>query len=92
MLAMSGYGDTPTVADVPIRIDRMSETPTYQQLANELRRLIKIGQLRSGDRLPSIHELMSETGLAQNTIRSGVAVLREEGLVVTSPGRGVFVR
>ncbi|HET9898928.1 MAG TPA: winged helix-turn-helix domain-containing protein [Streptosporangiaceae bacterium] len=77
---------------MPIRIDRMSETPTYQQLANELRRLIKIGQLRSGDRLPSIHELMSETGLAQNTIRSGVAVLREEGLVVTSPGRGVFVR
>ncbi len=42
--------------------------------------------------LPSIHELMAETGLAQNTIRSAVAVLREEGLVVTAPGRGVLVK
>ncbi len=91
-LAMSGRGDGPTVADVPIKIDRMSEVPTYRQLADELRRLIRTGQLKSGDRLPSIHELMAETGLAQNTIRSAVAVLREEGLVVTAPGRGVFVR
>lgn len=80
------------MADVPIKIDRMSEVPTYRQLANELRRLISAGQLKSGDRLPSIHELMAETGLAQNTIRAAVAVLREEGLVVTAPGRGVFVR
>jgi GntR family transcriptional regulator len=92
MLAMPGYGDRPTVAGVPIRIDRLSEVPTYRQLADELRRLISSGQLKSGDRLPSIHELMAETGLAQNTIRSAVAVLREEGLVVTAPGRGVFVR
>lgn len=80
------------MADVPIRVDRLSEVPTYRQLAEELRRLITSGQLKSGDRLPSIHELMAETGLAQNTIRSAVAVLREEGLVVTAPGRGVFVR
>ncbi len=92
MLAMPGDGDRPTVADVPIRIDRMSEVPTYRQLADELRRLIASGQLKSGDRVPSIHELMAETGLAQNTIRSAVAVLRDEGLVVTAPGRGVFVR
>lgn len=89
---MPAQGDEPTVADVPIKIDRMSEVPTYRQLADELRRLIRTGQLKSGDRLPSIHELMAETGLAQNTIRSAVAVLREEGLVVTAPGRGVFVR
>jgi len=92
MLAMSSCGDGPTVADVPIRIDRLSEVPTYRQLANELRHLISTGRLKSGDRLPSIHELMTETGLAQNTIRSAVAVLREEGLVVTAPGRGVFVK
>ena len=92
MLAMSGTGDGPTVADVPMKIDRLSEVPTYRQLADELRRLISTGQLKIGDRLPSIHELMAETGLAQNTIRSAVAVLREEGLVVTAPGRGVFVK
>lgn len=89
---MSGTGDGPTVADVPIKIDRLSEVPTYRQLADELRRLISTGQLKGGDQLPSIHELMAETGLAQNTIRSAVAVLREEGLVVTAPGRGVFVK
>jgi DNA-binding GntR family transcriptional regulator len=92
MLAMPAQGDTPTVPGVPITIDRMSPVPTYRQLADQLRAMVTSGELKSGDRLPSIHDLTQQTGLAQNTIRAAVDVLREEGLVVTAPGRGVFVR
>lgn len=82
---------------VPIVIDRMSEEPAYRQLAAELKRLIAEGKLPVDDvtgkmRVPSIHDLIRDTGLAQNTIRNAIAVLREEGIVVRVPGRGVFVK
>ena len=85
------------MAGVPIVIDKMSEVPAYLQLAAEIRRLIGAGELpvdeeRGKMRVPSIHDLIRETGLAQNTIRHAIALLRDEGLVVRVPGRGVFVR
>lgn len=96
---MPDAGDAPTVAGVPIRIDRLSKTPTYVQLAAELRRIIadhpdelKDDELTGTKKLPSTHELMRETRLAQNTIRSAIRILDGEGLVVSVPGRGVFVR
>lgn len=96
---MPDAGDAPTVAGVQIRIDRLSKTPTYQQLAAELRRVIaehpeklENDELAGARRLPSIHELMRDTGLAQNTIRAAIKILADEGIVVTVPGRGVFVR
>jgi GntR family transcriptional regulator len=96
---MRDTGDTPTVAGVPITIDRLSKVPTYRQLAAELRRVIAehpeelaVDELTGNRRLPSIHELTRETGLAQNTIRAAVKILDDEGIVVSVPGRGVFVR
>lgn len=94
---MPASGNTPTVSGVPITIDRLSEVPAYRQLAAELKRLIEDQALPVDEtvgkmRVPSIHDLIQETGLAQNTIRNAIAVLREEGLVVRVPGRGVFVK
>lgn len=89
---MPGAGHAPTVAGVPVKIDIKSPVPTYRQLADELRKLIAAGKLGPGDKLPSLHDLVQETGLSANTIRAAFRVLKEEGLVVTAPGRGVFVR
>jgi GntR family transcriptional regulator len=79
-----------TVARVDI--DRTSERATYLQLADILRERIKSGELKSGERIPSVHDLVIETQLADATIRKAVRVLRDEGLVKTAPGRGVYVR
>lgn len=96
---MRAPGDTPNVAGVPISIDRLSKTPTYIQLANELRRVIAehpeelaMDELTGTRRLPSTHELMRTTRLAQNTIRAAIKILDEEGIVVSVGGRGVYVR
>lgn len=75
-----------------VDIDRTSETATYIQLAAILRQRIKSGELKSGDRMPSVHDLVIETQLADATIRKAMGVLRDEGLVRTAPGRGVYVR
>lgn len=55
-----------------------------------LRERIAGGEITSV--LPSLTDLTQETGLAPNTIRRAVKILRDEGLVYTVPGRGTFVR
>jgi GntR family transcriptional regulator len=77
---------------VAIKINPQSPVPTFRQLADQLRAMIRSGDLASGDWLPSIYQLREETGLSQPTIRKAVDVLRDEDLVQTAPGRGVYVK
>jgi DNA-binding GntR family transcriptional regulator len=76
---------------MPISINKKAATPTYLQLAAEIRRLIGEGELGPGDALPSLYELVASTGLSHSTIQRAVGVLKEEGAVVSAPGRGVYV-
>ena len=45
-----------------------------------------------GVQLPSYQELADSWGVAINTAKSAVGLLRDEGLVVVRPGKGTFVR
>ncbi|MFB9835961.1 GntR family transcriptional regulator [Actinoallomurus acaciae] len=72
-------------------IDPDGATAPYLQLAALLRTRIESGAIGPGRRLPSQTELEAETGLSRSTIKRAVEVLKNEGLIVTSPGRGLFV-
>lgn len=59
--------------------------PVYLRIADELRRAHK-----PGEQLPSVPKLAEQWGVARETIRSAIDVLRSEGLVVSWQGRGTF--
>jgi len=69
----------------------MDPTPLYTQLADILRDMIKSGELQPRAPLPSESYLQQEQGVSRGTVRMAVAILRDEGLVVTIGGRGTFV-
>ena len=73
-------------------IDHGAATPVYQQLAAILRARITSGELPPGRVLPSESTLMQEHGIARETARKAVRVLRDEGLVRIVQGRGAYVR
>jgi GntR family transcriptional regulator len=52
---------------------------------------IERGELEPDRPIPSEVQLEQEFGVARATARKAVAVLREEGLVVTVPGLGTYV-
>jgi GntR family transcriptional regulator len=79
------------MGDDRLVIDLRSPEPSYQQLARQLRDRIRAGTYAPGGPLPSITYLTGETGLAVNTVRRAVALLADEGYVVTVPGRGTYV-
>ena len=69
-----------------------SDLPGFLQIAAQLRHDIAAGAYPPGSKLPSETELVRAFGVARMTVRAGLAELRNEGLVVSEQGRGVFVR
>jgi GntR family transcriptional regulator len=65
--------------------------PKYQQIADRLRAQIGSGALEPGQRLPSEPDLAAEYGASRNTVRLAIALLINQGLVVTRQGLGTFV-
>ncbi len=65
--------------------------PPYRRIAGEIRRRIAVGELRPGDPVPSARQLTREHGVAIATATKVLAVLRDEGLVLTRPGAGTVV-
>jgi DNA-binding GntR family transcriptional regulator len=72
-------------------IDREGPVPPYRQIAAQLRAQIASGAIPVGRRIPSLVELEQTYGVARDTLRKAVQVLKDEGLVETVNGMGVFV-
>ncbi|GAA1772776.1 GntR family transcriptional regulator [Streptomonospora arabica] len=72
-------------------IDREGPVPPYRQIAAALRERIADGTIPPGRRIPSLVELEAEFGAARDTLRKAVQLLKDEGLVETVQGMGIFV-
>ncbi|MER7106264.1 GntR family transcriptional regulator [Streptomyces sp. NPDC000229] len=72
-------------------IDREGPVPPYRQIATILRARIEDGSIPPGRRIPSLVALEGEFGVARDTLRKAVQVLKDEGLVHTVQGMGVYV-
>ena len=70
-------------------LDYDSATPLYVQLAAIIRGQIERGELTA--RVPSVKTLTEEYGVAQGTAERAFTLLREEGLIRSTMGRGHFV-
>ncbi|MGW9023088.1 GntR family transcriptional regulator [Streptomyces sp. NPDC055722] len=73
-------------------IDREGPIPPYRQIADALRARISDGTIPVGRRIPSLVQLEQEFHVARDTLRKAIAVLRDEGLVETVSGMGVYVK
>jgi len=65
--------------------------PKYQDIADRLRAQISNGALEPGQRLPSEPDLAAEYDASRNTVRLAIALLINQGLVVSRQGLGTFV-
>ena len=72
---------------------QLADTGRAEQVAQRLTDGIVLGVLHPGERLPSEPELARRFGVALITVREGLGILREGGLVETRRGRdgGSFV-
>ncbi len=63
----------------------------YEQVAEHIAARIEAGELHPGQRMPPERDLAVEYGVAYNTVRKSMEILRERGLIITMHGRGTYV-
>lgn len=73
-------------------LDPDDPRPPYVQVANAVRAAILTKKFKPGDKLPSRNELAKTYDVAPMTVQNALRELREEGLIVSRQGSGVFVR
>src|SRR3954463_9914003 len=73
-------------------LDPDDPRPPYVQVANAIRAAILTKKFSAGDKLPSRQELAKAYNVAPMTVQNALRELREEGLIVSRQGSGVFVR
>lgn len=71
---------------------RRANVPLHVEVASLLRNRIRSGDLKSGERLPSLAELAEVFGVTSLTVRQAMNTLDAEGLIERSSGRGTFVK
>lgn len=62
-----------------------------EEVAEQLRKQIREGKLKEGDKLPIEPELMKIFGVGRSTVREAVKMLLDRGYLSVQQGRGTFV-
>jgi DNA-binding transcriptional regulator YhcF (GntR family) len=75
----------------PFMINKQSAVPLHVQLKEQIRYAIMGGTYPAGSTLPSIRDLTAELGIHRNTVHRVYLELQASGLLVSRPGKGVFV-
>jgi GntR family transcriptional regulator len=75
-----------------IRIDNESPKPIYEQIYDEIIRLIFSKSLKPDEKLPSVRELASMIRINPNTIQKAYKYLEEDNYIYSVKGVGNFVK
>jgi GntR family transcriptional regulator, transcriptional repressor for pyruvate dehydrogenase complex len=73
------------------QFNKLNHAPAYKQLAMEITRLVMSGALKHGQSLPTEAALCDQFGVNRSTVREGIRLLEETGLVQRTGGKKMFV-
>lgn len=72
-------------------LDLSSRTPIYEQLYNNVVRLIFSGALKAGDKLPPVRALACDLSVNPNTVSKAYKLLEQDGYIYSNVGKGSFI-
>lgn len=74
-----------------IMINNSLMTPIYEQIVDQVKALIRSGELKENDNLPSVRALAKELKISALTVKKAYDNLEAEGFTVTVHGKGTYV-
>ncbi|PWA13074.1 GntR family transcriptional regulator [Pueribacillus theae] len=73
-------------------VEQVQSRKMYEDVVEQLKKNILEGNLKPGDKLPSVRALSTSFRVGQSTIREALSVLKTIGLIETRQGEGTFIR
>ena len=74
-----------------IIINSSSMVPIYEQITDQIKTLIRGGELKENDNLPSVRALSKDLRISALTVKKAYDSLEEDGFTVTGHGKGTYV-
>lgn len=74
-----------------IIINSSSMVPIYEQIVDQVKTLIRNGELKEQEILPSVRTLSKDLKISALTVKKAYDSLEEEGFTVTIHGKGTYV-
>lgn len=74
-----------------IILNTSSMVPIYEQIVDQTKTLIRNGELKENDILPSVRALSKELKISALTVKKAYDALESEGFAVTVHGKGTYV-
>ena len=74
-----------------ISLDYQSGIPIYEQIANQIERLVSFNVLKPGQQIMSIRELATSLGINPNTVKKAYDELEKRGTINTFSTKGTFI-
>ena len=74
-----------------LKIDKQSSTPAYQQISEQIVRLVQDGLLAAGSKLPSVRALSRELGVSLATVQTAYEELEAINFIESRHGSGTYV-
>jgi GntR family transcriptional regulator len=75
-----------------LHVDPRAPEPLFEQVVLQVKGAIARGELRGGDRLPSVRELARELRINPNTVARAYRELERADVIATRRGAGCFVK
>ena len=72
-------------------LDLSSRVPIYEQLYNNVVRLVSAGVLKPNDRLPPVRTLATDLSVNPNTVSKAYKLLENDGYICSAVGKGSFI-
>ena len=70
----------------------MTNTKVYLEIVKQLREMITIDGLKTGDKIPSERELSERLNFGRSSVREALRALELLGLIETRRGEGTYIR
>jgi DNA-binding transcriptional regulator YhcF (GntR family) len=76
--------------DIPFE-DHLA-APKYRQIIDAILQKINAGELKKGDKIPSLNMLCKQFGLSQDTVLMAYNELKAKGLITSQVGKGYYIQ
>ncbi len=77
---------------IDIQFEDNLPVPKYRQISNAILQKIKAGELKRGDKIPSLNMLCKQYGLSQDTVLMAYNELKAKGIITSQVGKGYFIQ
>lgn len=74
-----------------IKIIKKHNTPKYKQIVKSIENAIVQGELKIGDKLPSLNTIKNRNNISRDTVLNAFSELKNRGIIDSTVGKGYFL-